>query len=166
MVRPATGCACPHSRRSRAFGPIAHGARRTTARPVSLVANLRAATGAEGLSCFRDSAGLHRALAGDRKRGGALARRRRSARSRRPEAVASAERFGRADPVDRSRPLGSLVGRKSECREHLRLGEYSLLLACAADAAVGTGARRELECLVWSAGLQVVILLRDQGAGS
>jgi hypothetical protein len=48
----------------------------------------------------------------------------------------------------------------------LRLGEYSLLLACAADAAVGTGARRELECLVWSAGLQVVILLRDQGAGS
>jgi hypothetical protein len=28
-------------------------------------ANLMAATGADGLSCFRDSAGLHRALAGD-----------------------------------------------------------------------------------------------------
>jgi hypothetical protein len=41
MVPPATGCACPFSRRSRAFGPIAHGARRTTARPVSLVARTR-----------------------------------------------------------------------------------------------------------------------------
>ena len=39
MGRPATGCACPHSRGSRALGPIAHGARRTTARSVSLVAN-------------------------------------------------------------------------------------------------------------------------------
>ncbi len=33
------------------------------------LANLRAAGRAEGLSCFRDSSGLHRALAGDRKRG-------------------------------------------------------------------------------------------------
>ena len=34
MGRTATGCACPHSRGSRAFGPIAHGARQTTARPL------------------------------------------------------------------------------------------------------------------------------------
>ena len=36
MGRTATGCACPHSRGSRAFGPIADGARRTTTRRASL----------------------------------------------------------------------------------------------------------------------------------
>ena len=49
--------------------PVVHSMRATSRR----TANLRAATGAEGLSCFRDSAGLHGARAGDRKRGEAQA---------------------------------------------------------------------------------------------
>jgi hypothetical protein len=47
--------------------------RRESAVAFSRLANLRAATGAEGLSCFRDSAVLHWALAGDRKRGNPIA---------------------------------------------------------------------------------------------
>jgi hypothetical protein len=70
----ASGSACLRQKQSRAFAPTMTTMFGPMAWRGSLGANLRAATGAEGLSCFRDSAGLHRAPASDRKRGVAIAR--------------------------------------------------------------------------------------------
>jgi hypothetical protein len=87
--------------------------RRVSTAAVSRLANVRAATGAEGLSCFRDSAGLHghpRAIASVAKRSpdvGAAAPLLRRRSARRPEVAKRAKAI--AGKMRRFRALRSAI---------------------------------------------------------